>query len=136
MNAAAGWLGVGVLAWWLVVFVVIMPLMPTPVETVGTPGHAITPGRWAYIDAPSLQEWFIPTDRETYEDYKRAQLTDDPDAVTGVIARSEWVPVANRDAVRVLAVDGDAVRVQLLDGQSVGRQDWVDVRHLRLGSPW
>jgi hypothetical protein len=129
------WLVVGVLAWWLVVFEVIMPLMPALVETVGTPAHAITPGRWAYIDAPSLQAWPIPTDREIYEGYKRAQLTDDPDVVTGVIARSEWVPVANRDAVRVLAVDGDAVRVQLLEGQSVGRRGWVEVRQLRLDSP-
>lgn len=120
----------GVSAFWLLIGgAIVQPVLP-PEQAAEASAFASPIGRSAYISVPSRVAWTIPIDRGTFDAYYWAVWVDDGDAINAALARPGWIAVADRQAVRIVAVDRDAVQVELLDGQDAGRQAWLKAHHL------
>ena len=74
--------------------------------------------------------WAIPIDRDTFDDYAQAVWDDDGDALAEALSRPGWIAITDRQAVRIVDIDGAAVQVELLDGQHAGVQAWLKAHHL------
>jgi hypothetical protein len=120
----------GVSACWLLIAGAIVLAVPTPEQAPKTSAFASPIGRLAYIYVPSRVAWTFPTDRGTFDDYYQAVWDDDGDAIAEALTRPGWITVVDRQAVRVVDVDGAAVQVELLDGQHTGVRGWLKVQHL------
>jgi hypothetical protein len=72
----------------------------------------------------------LPTDRRAYVAYRQGAPSGDQDFVDQAYGDFQWIWAAAGQAVRIVDLDGEAVRVELLDGASVGRQGWLQPRHL------
>jgi hypothetical protein len=119
-----------VMGFWLVVLGVVSLTAPAPAKAARTPAPVVLVGGLVHIYAPPLKEWPIPIDRETFDDYQRAVRESDDGRITEVIERPGWVPVADRQQVRVVVVDGNAVQIELVDGESAGARGWLLKRQL------
>ena len=124
-------LGLAVTAWWFLIVAVIAFTVPTPAMPASTSPPTIVEGDVATIQAPPLAAWPIPSDRTTYDDYHRAFLDDDEGAMMEALSRPGWIPVADRQAVRLVIVDGGAAQVEVLDGPYAGSRGWLKARQLR-----
>jgi hypothetical protein len=120
----------GVSAFWLLIIGAILLTVPTPEQVAKTSTFGSPIGRLAYIYVPSGVPWTIPIGRATFDDYYRAAWDDDGDAIAEALKRPGWIPVADRQAVRIVDIDGAAVQVELLDGQHAGIRAWLKVHHL------
>jgi hypothetical protein len=120
----------GVTAYWMVMFVVVMHTMPAPARAARTSGHAFVPGDLVTVYAPPLKAWPIPTDRATFDAYRSAVAADDEGALTQLVGRSGWLPVSDRERVRIVAVDGSVVQVEVLDGPHAGGRGWLLAQQL------
>ena len=87
-------------------------------------------GYEAHLKQPGMRSWPIPTSRLAFDAANRGFAESDEDAIEFAFAVAEWIEVADRNRVRILAVDGEAIHVEILDGPSAGRQGWVKPRHL------
>jgi hypothetical protein len=128
-GRAALW-GLLVSAFWLMLAAIIVLIVPTPEQASRTSAFGSPIGHLVHIYVPSQILWKIPVDRDTYDDYYRAVWDDDGDAINEVLSRSGWIAVADRQAVRVVDVDGADVQVELQDGQSAGIRAWLKMQHL------
>ena len=106
-------------------------MLPRPAVATPPSLFVVAPGQVAHIHAPPLQNWSIPADRESFDEYYRAFLSDDDGALTEILARPVWIPIVDGQPVRVLHVDADATLVEILDGQGIGQQGWLKTRQLR-----
>jgi hypothetical protein len=124
------WLVVGVAGYWLMVLGLLALATPAPARAGRAQSFAVIPGGVMYVYAPPLREWPIPIDRATFDDYQRAVRESDEGAITDGISRPGWVPVADRERVHVVTVDGAAVQVEILGGQHAGERGWLLARQL------
>ena len=131
VGAGSVSLVLGVMVSWLVIFGAVAFTVPTPATPAHAPPRTIVEGDIATIQAPPLEAWPIPIDRTTYDDYHRAFLDDDEGAMMEALSRPGWIPVADRQAVRLVLVDRDAAQVEVLDGPHAGSRGWLKTRQLR-----
>jgi hypothetical protein len=122
--------GLGMSAWWLLIAGTIVLVVPTADQEARASLFGSPIGRTAYIYVPSRVPWTIPIDRGTFDDYYQAVWDDDGDAIAEALSRPGWIAVADRQAVRVVDVDGAAFQVELLDGQHAGVRGWLKRQHL------
>ena len=117
-------------AFWLLIVATIVLTVPTPDQAAKTSLFGSPIGRPAYVYVPSRVPWTIPIDRATFDDYYQVVWDDDGDAIAEALSRPGWIPVTDRQPVRIVDIDGAAVQVELLDGQSAGGRAWLKVHHL------
>jgi hypothetical protein len=125
------WVCAGVIIWWLAMFGVLVLITPNTARAARPPVAVVMVGRPAAIYAPPLQAWPIPVDRTTFDDYHRAVDADDEGALLEAVSRPVWITVADRQVVRVVAIDGAAAQVEVLDGPQAGARGWLKLRQLR-----
>jgi hypothetical protein len=104
--------------------------MPAPSAAAQRDAAVLVAGSTAHILQPGMMDWPIPVDRRAFEEYHRGALQSDDEAIDHAFAAFEWIKVRDGQAVRIVEVDGQAVEVELLEGASVGRQGWLQPRHL------
>jgi hypothetical protein len=129
-STAAIGLAVWVVAAWLVIAGAVASTLPAAAESTPTAGLLAVPGRTARIHQPGLPDWPIPVDRHAYDEYHRGARESDDEAIEHAFAAFEWIAVSDRQAVKIVEVDGEAVQVELLEGRHVGRRGWLQPRHL------
>ena len=121
---------IGLVAWWLLIAGVLVLTMPAPVASAPKAGLIVAPGQTGRIRQPGMPDWPIPVDRLAYEEYHRGYREGDDDAMDHAFSAFEWIKVLDRQAVRIVDVDGDAVQIEVLEGRNIGRRGWLKPRHL------
>jgi hypothetical protein len=127
-----GVIGLGIFSatCWLVIVGALVLMMPAPGAAAPKGGGILVPGWTAHVNQPGMPDWPIPVDRRAYDEYHRGFRASDEEAIEHAFAASEWIKVRDRQAVRIVDVDGEAVQVELLEEPSAGRRGWLKPRHL------
>jgi hypothetical protein len=129
-SAVAIGLTLWVVTGWLLVAGAVALMLPPVATSAPKDGLIVEPGRTARIRQPGMPDWPIPVDRLAYEEYHRGYREADDDAMDHAFAAFEWIKVLDRQAVRIVEVDGDAVQIEVLEGPNIGRRGWLKPRHL------
>jgi hypothetical protein len=117
--------GIGFVLWWAL----LLGLLARLDAGGAAPARVgVAVGGVVSVSVPSLQAWPIPTDRATFDDYRRALRDDDEGALAEITSRAGWIAVADRQVVRVAAVDGAAAQIEVLDGEHVQTQPTLWLR--------
>jgi hypothetical protein len=119
---------VTVIGWWMALAGVVTLLVPAPAASATRTAHRPMPGSRAHVALPGMQALPVPVSRLAFDTAQRGFAESDEDAIELAFAMSEWIAVSDRDAVRIVAVDGEAVEIELLDGPWAGRRAWVKPR--------
>jgi hypothetical protein len=127
-----GVIGLGIFSatCWLVIVGALVLTVPAPGAAAPKGGAVLVPGWTARINQPGMPDWPIPVDRLAYDEYHRGFRESDDEAIDHAFAAFEWITVQDRQAVRIVEVDGEAVQVELLEGPNAGRRGWLKPRHL------
>jgi len=107
----------------------LMLTMPAPAESAAT-GFSVADGKRAHVSIPGVRTLPVAVERPAHETFYRGARESDEDAIEAAFAMSEWIEVADGQAVRILAVDGEASQIELLEGPYAGRRAWLKTRRL------
>ena len=69
-------------------------------------------------------------ERAPFDESQLGYRESDEAAIEQAFTACEWIRVSHYDAVRVVTVDGEAIQVEMLEGPHIGRQGWLQSRHL------
>jgi hypothetical protein len=118
-------LGMGVVAWWLLVAAAVALLSPTPAVAVlkvavGLPAYVHLPGL-----VPAYPSFPIPVERAAFDLAQRGYRESDEQMLNDAASLYVWVTVTHGQRVTVIETDGTVAQVELLDGPYAGRRGWL-----------